>query len=270
MARAGRRRAGRSRTTDAADFPAVDTELVKAVSDPEEHRVRLERQAQEAAYPQQRVGARIRWVAAVLAGLVVVGSGVLLVTVSSTSLPRPAALPAVPLPLATAPATSSVSRPPTQPVAPVPTLTTSVAATRSSVAQPPPVPLAVRCPGARTTTLNDDAADITYNGSWKVSRNRGFGDFGDDVHFTASNGSFAGLSFSGSGISLFSETNSDEGRMDVFLDGVFQRTVDTTSETRRVQQVVFSACGLQPGFHNIRAVKRSGDYMLIDRFDVTP
>jgi hypothetical protein len=56
--------------------------------------------------------------------------------------------------------------------------------------------------------------------------------------------------------------------MDVYLDGQFQRTVDTTSETRHAQQVVFSACGLPPGYHTIRAVKRSGTYMLVDRLDV--
>lgn len=269
MARAGRRRADRRRaersgTPEPTDF----RELLKAVSDPEQHRVRLERQAQEAAYPQQRVGARIRWVAAAVAGLVVVGAGVMLVTVSRTSETRPAALPSVPLAQATpTPPTSAASRPSTQAAAPPPTLTTSITATRSSVAAPPPVP---RCAGAGTLTVNDNSADITYFGAWKVSRDRGFGDFGDDVHFTTSNGSSVSFSFSGTGISLFGETNSDEGRMDVFVDGKLQRTVDNTSETRRAQQVLFTACGLQPGFHNIRAFKRSGDYMVIDRFDVTP
>jgi alpha-L-fucosidase len=147
----------------------------------------------------------------------------------------------------------------------------SATATRSSVAPPPAtVPAGTRCPTAGTSLVNDDAADIDYRGSWQVSRDRGLGDFRDDVHFTTSNGSLVSFSFSGRGISLVSETFSDEGRMDVYLDGKFQRTVDTTSETRRVQQVVFNVCGLQPGFHNIRAVKRSGNYMLVDRFDVTP
>lgn len=271
MARAGRRRAERLRAerSGATLFPVMDAEPVKAVSDPEEHRVRLERQAQEAAYPQQRVGARIRWVAAVLAGLVVVGSGVVLVMVSRTSQAPPAALSPGPLaPATAAPPTSSVSRPSTQAVAPIPTLTLSVTATGSSAA-PATAPAVRRCAGAGTTTFNDDATGITYNGSWKASRDRGFGDFRDDVHFTPSNGSFASFSFSGTGIALFGETNRDEGRMDVLLDGVLQRTVDATSETRLAQQVVFTACGLQPGFHNIRAVKRSGDFMVIDRFDVT-
>ncbi len=265
MARAGRRRAGRSRTTD---FTMVTAEPGEAVSEPDEHRVRLERQAQEAAYPQQRAGARIRWVAAGVAGLVVLASGVLLVTVSRSSEPRPVALSSVPLAPATAqPTTSSASRPPTQAAAPPPTLTTSVSATQSGVAQPPPK--APSCPAANTAAFNDDTRDITYNGSWRVSSDRGLGDFGDDVHFTKSDGNFVSFSFQGSGISLFTETNNDEGRIDILLDGAFQRTVDATSATRRAQQAVFTVCGLSPGFHNIRAIKRSGEYMLVDRFDVT-
>lgn len=239
--------------------------------------MRLEHLARQAAYSQQRVGVRIRWVAAVLAGLVVVGSGVLLTTVSSTSQPRPVALSPVPLEPATAlPPTPSVSSLPIRVPVAGPVLTMSATATRSSAALKPPlpekpsVPAAPSCPIAGTLTLNDDAAGVTYSGSWRPNRNRGYGDFHDDVHYTNSNGDSVSYSFTGTGISIFTETFRDEGRMDVYLDGQFQRTVDTTGETRRSQQLVFKACGLQTGYHNIRAVKRSGDNMLIDRLDVTP
>jgi hypothetical protein len=259
----------------------LNANSMKSVYARAEHRLRLERLARQAAYSQQRAGARIRWVAAVLAGLVVVGSGVLLTTVSSTSQPRPVALSPVSLEPATAlpptpastPTASASSLPASVPVA-APAFTMSATATRSIAAQKPPqkppVPAAPNCPAAGTSTLNDDAAGITYSGSWRPNRNRGYGDFHDDVHYTNSNGDSVSYSFTGTGISLFTETFRDEGRMDVYLDGQFQRTVDTTSETRRVQQIVFKACGLQAGFHNIRAVKRSGDNMLIDRLDVTP
>ncbi|RSM50905.1 alpha-L-fucosidase, partial [Amycolatopsis balhimycina DSM 5908] len=133
-----------------------------------------------------------------------------------------------------------------------------------------PVTPAPHCPTAETATLNDDANGIVYSGSWYVAGRRGLGDFHDDVHATMANGSSVGYAFTGTGIALFSETYSDEGRMDIYLDEVFQRTVDTTSQARHAQQSVFSACGLSPGRHTIRAVKRSGTYMLLDRFDVTP
>lgn len=264
MAHAGRRRAKWSATTK----PAGHAAPVKAVSELDEHRVRLERQAQDAAYPQQRVGARIRWAAVVLGALVVVSSGVLVATVSRTSGLPPAALSSVPrLPAIAPQPTSSASRPPAPAVAPPTALTMSVTATQSSAAQPP-APVARSCSTADTSSLNDNAADITYSGSWRASRDRGFGDFDDDVHFTKSDGSSVSYSFTGTGISLIGETNDDQGQLDVYLDGTLQRTVDTTSETRSAQQVVFTTCGLQPGYHNIRAVKRSGEFMVVDRFDV--
>ncbi|GAA0380633.1 hypothetical protein Acor_02220 [Acrocarpospora corrugata] len=57
--------------------------------------------------------------------------------------------------------------------------------------------------------------------------------------------------------------------MEVYLDGVLQTTADTTSGARLTQQVIYSARGLPQGTHTLRAVKRSGTYMLVDRFAVT-
>lgn len=44
-------------------------------------------------------------------------------------------------------------------------------------------------------------------------------------------------------------------------------TIDTASPARLIQQVVFTRRGLVPGPHLLRAVKRSGTYMLVDRLD---
>ena len=248
---------------------------VKAVSDPDEHRVRLERQAQEAAYAQQRAGARIRWGAAAVGGVVVLGSLVLLGTVSRTAPPRQVALSSVPLEPATSPLPTA-SHPSTQAAASAPTTTMSVTqsptptSAKPSAPPPPAVPDARLCVPARMSKLNDDAAGISYSNSWRMSYDRGYGDYFDDVHYTTSDGAKVSYSFTGTGISLFSETFSDEGRMDVYLDDAFQRTVDTTSDTRHAQQAVFSLCGLPPGRHTIRAVKRSGQFMLVDRLDVMP
>lgn len=283
MARAGRRRAQRltvedllrkarehARPIPTGEYPGA--ELGKAVSDPDEHRARLERQAREAARAQLRAGARIRWAAIVVAGLAVVAGIALLATISRPA-PRNTALSSVPLQPAgtlasSASATPSQSTAPSTATSTPPTPTPST--TRPSAAPPPVITAARRCPTADTVTLNDDSDGIGYRGSWNVSSDREFGDFHADVHYTKTNGSWVDFSFTGTGIALFSETFSDEGRMDVYLDDVFQRTVDTTSEVRHAQQAVFSACALPPGRHTIRAIKRSGTYMLVDRFDVTP
>ena len=42
----------------------------------------------------------------------------------------------------------------------------------------------------RYVTVNDDDASVRYTGAWQHSRNRGLGDFKDDVHFTEKNGDY--------------------------------------------------------------------------------
>ena len=297
MARAGRRRArsgldrrggaaesrGWTPPVETAELPVIPGQPRKADADPDGRRARLERQAWEAADAQRRAGARIRWAVVVAGAAVVVASIAMLTTMSRPAqLPREAALwsvplePAAPLPSNATPAQSAA--PTTSATPATPPATTSATPThpptRRSAAPPPPPAAPVtptpHCPTAETAALNDDANGIVYSGPWYAAGKRGLGDFHDDVHATMADGSQVGYAFTGTGIALFSETYSDEGRMDIYLDGVFQRTVDTTSQVRHAQQSVFSACGLLPGRHTIRAVKRSGTYMLLDRFDVTP
>jgi alpha-L-fucosidase len=100
-----------------------------------------------------------------------------------------------------------------------------------------------------------------------VNSGRGLGDYQDDVHFATANGSAVSYTFTGTGVDLISERFSDQGLVDVFLDGNLVSTVDTSSPARLTQQVVFSQRGLTAGTHTVRAVKRSGTYMLVDRFD---
>ena len=288
MARAGRRRArsgldrrggaaeARGWARPTAELPVIPGQPRKADADPHERRARLERQAWEAADPQRRAGARIRWALVIAGAAVVVASIAMLTTMTRPAQsPREAALLSVPLEPATPLPSSAV---PAQSAAPTtsatPPATPTHSPTRRSVTPPPPpaapVTPAPHCPTAETTTLNDDANGIVYSGPWYAAGKRGLGDFHDDVHATMADGSQVRYAFTGTGIALFSETYSDEGRMDIYLDEVLQRTVDTTSQARHAQQSVFSTCGLSPGRHTIRAVKRSGTYMLLDRFDVTP
>lgn len=297
MARAGRRRAssgldrrggaaeGRrwARPTGTAQLPVIPGGPRQADAEQDERRARLERLAWEAGDAQRRAGARIRWAVVLVAGAAVLVASIAALTTTMSSpaqSPREAALWSVPLEPATRLPSSAI---PAQSVAPTtsatPPATTSAtpthSPTRRSVAPPPVVPAAPvaptpHCPTAETATLNDDANGIVYSGPWYTAGKRGLGDFHDDVHATMADGSWVRYAFTGTGIALVSETYSDEGRMDIYLDEVFQRTVDTTSQVRHAQQSVFSACGLSPGRHTIRAVKRSGTYMLLDRFDVTP
>jgi hypothetical protein len=120
-----------------------------------------------------------------------------------------------------------------------------------------------------TSTVNDTAPAIAYTGtSWAYSTSRGLGDYADDVHYTTGNGDAATVSFYGTGIIYYTETNSDEGIIGVSLDGASQGTVNAYTATHTAQQALYSVSGLPLGLHTLTLTKQSGTYLLVDRFDV--
>ncbi|HEY3609146.1 MAG TPA: hypothetical protein VGL06_16720 [Pseudonocardiaceae bacterium] len=118
--------------------------------------------------------------------------------------------------------------------------------------------------------VNDTDPNATYTGAWGYSSGRHYGDFGDDVHYTSTNGDSVSYTFTGTGVQILSETNTDEGTADVFVDGVPTRTVNTTGSPRLAQQVTVSVTGLAKGRHTVRVVKTGGQFMLVDGFTVIP
>jgi hypothetical protein len=118
--------------------------------------------------------------------------------------------------------------------------------------------------------LNDNDWRATYTGSWNTSGGRSLGDLGDDVHYTSTDGDSVSYTFTGTGIQLLSETNSDEGNAEVYLDGKKVETVSANSVQRLAQQAIVSLTGLPKGQHTLKVVKTSGSYLLVDGFTVIP
>jgi hypothetical protein len=118
--------------------------------------------------------------------------------------------------------------------------------------------------------LNDTDSTITYSG-FSDSANRGLGDFDNDVHFATANGSTAKLTFTGTGIRVFGEQNTDQGNIGISIDGGAQQTVSTLpSDGQRHSNVaVYTATGLAPGNHTIVVTKLSGTYTTLDGFNIT-
>jgi len=121
----------------------------------------------------------------------------------------------------------------------------------------------------RTHICNDNASGVTYSGGWNVSSFRGLGDYADDVHYSTANGSLFTYTFTGTGADLLTEAYSDEGDVDIYVDGIFKTTSHLAYGARLPQVVAYSATGLAPGTHTLKGVKVSGTYMLVDRLDVT-
>jgi hypothetical protein len=118
--------------------------------------------------------------------------------------------------------------------------------------------------------LNDTDWRVAYTGSWNYSTNRQLGDLGDDVHYTGTNGDSVSYTFTGTGLQVLSEFNSDEGDADVYVDGKKVSTVSGNSPQRLAQQVLVSVTGLAKGTHTVRVVKTGGAYLLVDGVTVIP
>ncbi|MFF7989030.1 hypothetical protein ACFZDG_04450 [Kitasatospora xanthocidica] len=116
-------------------------------------------------------------------------------------------------------------------------------------------------------SINEDDPAIGYSGSWATYANRGHGDFNDDVRATTENGASVTVPFVGTRIDVRTETNSDQGQVDVYIDGRYRKTIDTYAPSRSAQQSVFTA-DLPDGYHTLRLVKKSGQYLVVDRFTI--
>jgi alpha-galactosidase len=122
--------------------------------------------------------------------------------------------------------------------------------------------------GVRTTSINNDNSQITYTGSWSRSTGRGLGDYLDDVQFTEQNGDAFTYSFVGTGVDYVTEKDPSQGEVEIYVDGQLKATVDTHADSRSAQQIVYSISDLPNGTHTIRGVKKSGQFMLVDKLNV--
>jgi len=113
---------------------------------------------------------------------------------------------------------------------------------------------------------------IVYQGSsWGYSSGRGAGDFNNDLHYATSNGDSFSFTFSGVGITYITSKSDIYGSADVYLDGVYVKSVSAyTSVNYLPQQTLFSFVGLEPGSHTLQVVKTSGSYFQIDALYVQP
>jgi hypothetical protein len=137
---------------------------------------------------------------------------------------------------------------------------------------PPAAQSIMNAAGPATSTSNvvdDDDLRIGYHGSWSSSGSRGIGDLNDGVHYTQQDGATATITFTGTGISFLTETNSDEGQIGVTLDGASKPVVDANTANRQVQQRLYSVAGLTAGSHTLTLTKLSGTYFLVDGFQLS-
>ena len=125
--------------------------------------------------------------------------------------------------------------------------------------------------------VNDDAPQATYSSGFGHDVGRNLGDLGNDVHYAYSDTDQATVTFTGTGLDILGETNSDEGDIDVTLSdsqgGVpVHTTVSAKGTTRLAQQVIYSTPELEPDTYQVTLKKHAADStaLVVDGFVVLP
>jgi hypothetical protein len=123
---------------------------------------------------------------------------------------------------------------------------------------------------SNSTTINDTDPNISYSGAWTAVSNTGRGDYNNDFHLSSQTNDFFTYRFVGTGISMLTEAYCDEGTIDVYIDGVYQTTVNPSIACgpRYAQQVAYSVSNLAPGYHIFKAVHTGGSYMQLDALTI--
>jgi len=127
-------------------------------------------------------------------------------------------------------------------------------------------------PGARAY---DSASPLVlYTGTWTESFSSAYVE--NTLHSSPRKDSSVFFSFTGTGIEWFGNTGIRHGIANVYVDGMFVRTVDTWNEVSRRQQRLFWLYGLAPGRHNVKIVNTGrrrpssrGYFVDVDAFVVT-
>ncbi|MEY9938969.1 alpha-L-fucosidase [Streptacidiphilus sp. MAP5-3] len=121
------------------------------------------------------------------------------------------------------------------------------------------------------TMVNDADAAVSYVGTWTHSTGRGVGDYGDDVHWTSTNGDSATITFTGTGIDVIAPMEAADGTANILLDGAQVGTTDAAySGSYTPQQFLYQVRGLAPGSHTLKLVKTGGTYVQVDAFQIWP
>ena len=126
------------------------------------------------------------------------------------------------------------------------------------------------------TYVNGSGATDQYNGAWFYTTNRaGEGAYMNDAHICGNSseagaGNYCEITFTGTGITYLTEKNDDMGDVRVYLDGEDQGTVSCYKTGGRLsREPVYSVSGLENTQHTLRLEKVSGQYMIVDYFEVT-
>lgn len=98
--------------------------------------------------------------------------------------------------------------------------------------------------------IEDEDEQILYTGVWTLFSNEAYS--GGAAKRTGTAGATARIPFYGSKAQVIGTTSSNNGYVDIYVDGVYQATIYTYSSPTRYQQVLYETDVLPEGVHTIK------------------
>jgi hypothetical protein len=98
--------------------------------------------------------------------------------------------------------------------------------------------------------VEDDSAVVAYSGTWLRLSSGSYS--GGTVNRGGSAGAYADIPFYGTSAQLLGTLHVNNGRADIYVDGVFQTTIDLYSGSTKYQQLLYDTGPLNEGLHVIR------------------
>ncbi|MBI4458672.1 MAG: hypothetical protein HY648_01270 [Acidobacteria bacterium] len=123
------------------------------------------------------------------------------------------------------------------------------------------------------TVRTQENVGVTYTGTWYPT-SRSFFDGGSAMG-SMDSGSKATFTFTGTGVRWIGYRDEWSGKANVYLDGRFQRTVDSFASPAQAKTVVWSASGLAAATHTVvieiigdHSSASAGSWVWVDAFEV--
>lgn len=126
-------------------------------------------------------------------------------------------------------------------------------------------------PAPKGRTSNERSSAITYTGTWQRASHAGYG--GGAVTYAKSKGASAKFSFKGTSVSWYGPLGPTRGKAQVFIDGVYVKTVNLYRSTFDARARIFRFAWSKSNEHTLTIIVAgtSGRPMVaIDDFVVTP
>ncbi len=131
-------------------------------------------------------------------------------------------------------------------------------------------------PPAGQQRVEQDAAAVTYSGgSWYP--NQSGSDSGGSAVLSMDAGARASFSFTGSAVAWVGYSDAWSGIADIYIDGIYQTSVDTYTPDSTPQALLYSIGGLSPAGHTLSIVvtgaanpAAAGSWIWVDAFDFDP